>query len=145
MKDNFEGILRGGQFKRIIENSLAEIRKKTGLKRVEIEVLYFVSRCGDANTMKDICYHLQMNKGHISIAMDSLCKRGYILQEQDAEDRRYIHYTLNESAYEIVEQIDFEWNKMMECLSEGISQEDMNMFKRISGRIWKNLDKMLKE
>lgn len=38
MDDGLETILRGGQFKRLIEISLAEIREETGLKRVEVEI-----------------------------------------------------------------------------------------------------------
>lgn len=145
MHEGIEVILRGGQFKRLIELTIHEIRKRTGLKRVEVEILYFLHNSNEKNTMKDICHYMQMNKGHISIALDGLCKKGYITQNQDAEDRRYIHYHLTDSSNEIVEQIDIEWNKMMVQLAKGISEEELEQFKLIARKIGNNIEEILKE
>lgn len=145
MEESIEVILRGGQFKRLIEMSIQEIRKKTGLKRVEVEILYFLSNSGGKNTMKDICHYMQMNKGHISIALDGLCKKGYLIQNQDAEDRRYIHFYLTDFSKEIAEKIDIEWNKMMFRLTKGVSEEELELFKQISRKIGANIDEILRE
>ena len=145
MENDMESILRGREFKRILENSMQEIRKQTGFKRVELEILHSLHIDQENNTMKDICAAVQMNKGHISMAMDGLCKKGYLTQVQDAEDRRYVRYFLTENANEVVEAITKEWNRMMQCLIKGISQEDLQNMKRISQMVQKNIEEMLTE
>lgn len=145
MENSIEAILRGGQFKKLIENALTEIRNTTNLKRVEIEVIYFLYRCHEHNTMTDICHHLQMNKGHISIAMDNLCKKAYVTQQQDSDDRRYVHYTLTDEAVSIAKQIHAAWEKMSEMLMAGVEEEDLKVFEKVSEQIGRNIESILKK
>ena len=145
MESSTEGILRGGKFKKLIESRLSDIKDKTGLKRVDIEVLYFLSKEKEHNTMTDICQHLQMNKGHISSVMDSLCKKGYIVQTPDKNDRRYIRYTVTKSADSIVTQMDASWENMSHRLIVGISKEDLAIFEKVAKQIGTNIENMLEE
>lgn len=145
MNNSIEAILRGGQFKKLVENTMLVIKDKTNLKRVEIEVLYFLSRYPEQNTMKDICNHLQMNKGHISTAVDSLTKQEYIIQQKDESDRRYVHYTLTKKAGEIGEQMTSSWEKMTERMLKGVSEEDILVFEKVAGLISKNIEQMLND
>lgn len=143
MNSSIEGILRGGQFKKLVETTILAVKDKTNLKRVEIEVLYFLSRYPKQNTMKDICNHLQMNKGHISTTVDSLTKQEYIIQQKDECDRRYMHYTLTPKAEFIVEQITLLWKKMSEQMLKGITKEEIAIFEKVAGLIGENIEQML--
>ncbi|MGN0385110.1 MAG: MarR family winged helix-turn-helix transcriptional regulator [Lachnospiraceae bacterium] len=145
MNNSIEAILRGGQFKKLIETTMPVIRDQANLKRVEIEVLYFLSRFPEQNTMKDIRNHMQMNKGHISTVMDNLTKQGYIAQQKDDSDRRYVYYTLTENADEIVRQMTTVWEKMTERICKGVSEEDLRTFEKVAGLIGQNIDEMLKD
>ena len=112
MDTQMEAMLQGGPFKKLLEEQIAELRQKYDMKKAELEILYFLSKCGSHNTSKDIHYQLMMNKGHISQAVDSLCKRHYIIATPDQQDRRYIHYQLSDSAQQIVEEMakkDWKW------------------------------------
>ena len=95
--------------------------------------------------MTDICQHLQMNKGHISSVMDSLCKKGYIVQTPDKNDRRYIRYTVAKSADSIVTQMDASWENMSHRLIAGISKEDLAIFEKVAKQIGTNIENMLEE
>lgn len=145
MNNSIEAILRGGQFKKLIEKAMLMTRNQTGLKRVEIEVLFFLSRFPEQNTMKDICNHLQMNKGHISTALESLNKQGYVEQQQDSNDRRYVHYMLTKKAGEIVAQMDVAWEKMTKRMMEGLVKSEVQVFEKVAFRIGENIEKMLNE
>lgn len=145
MESSIEGILRGGKFKKLMENRLADLKDRTGLKRVEIEVIYYLSQESEHNTMTDIYRHLQMNKGHISTVMDSLCKKGYVIQRPDPNDRRCIRYTVTDMADEIVKQMDASWENMTQRLMDGISQADLDVFEKVAGQIGQNIEKMLDE
>lgn len=145
MNNHIESILRGGQFKKLVENALLKIKSSTNLKRVEIEVLFFLARAKEQNTMKDICNHLQMNKGHISTALYSLTKQGYVEQHHDTRDRRYMHYTLTQKADDIVNQMREVWENLSCRLLAGLTTEDIKKFEEVSEKIGKNIEKMLEE
>lgn len=74
MDIQIESFLLGGKFKKLQEERILELRKKYNMKKVELEILFFLSHCGEQNTSKDIHYQLMMNKGHISQAVNSLCQ-----------------------------------------------------------------------
>lgn len=84
-----------------------------------------------------------MNKGHISQAVDSLCKRHYIIATTDQKDRRYIHYQLSDSAQQIVEEMAKKRLEMDRRIVEGISEEDLEIFRAVSEKIRKNIEKMI--
>ena len=145
MNNNIESILRGGQFKKLIEISILKIRNKTNLKRVELEIIYFLGCTREENTMKDICNHLQMNKGHISTALDSLNKQGYVIQQQDPNDRRYTHYTLTDKADDIVKQMKDAWEMLTKRLMDGLTKNEIEVFEAVSAKLGKNIEQILEE
>lgn len=145
IEEQVEIILRGGQFKLLLEQQFLHIREKYGLKRIELEVLYFLSRSGDNNTSTDICRHLKMNKGHVSQAVDSLCRQGYLETAVDREDRRYIHFTVTPKANELVRDIAARWRSMNRRIFEGISEEELKTFKEVSAKIGRNMSRLAEQ
>ena len=143
MDTQMEAMLQGGPFKKLLEEQIAELRQKYDMKKAELEILYFLSKCGSHNTSKDIHYQLMMNKGHISQAVDSLCKRHYIIATPDQQDRRYIHYQLSDSAQQIVEEMAKKRLEMDRRIVEGISEEDLEILRAVSEKIRKNIEKMI--
>ena len=138
-----EAILQGAAFKKLLEEEFAEFRQKYDLKRAEIEILYFLSKCGENNTSTDIHSQLMMNKGHISQAVDNLCKRNLISAKPDSNDRRYVHFEIQECALEIVSEIIERRERMNALIREGISEEEMAVFRKVSAQIRKNIEKIV--
>ena len=145
MEKQVEGILRGGQFKHLAERELAGIRQQYDLKRIEIEVLYFLARNKECNTLADIHHYLNANKGHISQALDCLCKRGYLTAEHDKNDRRYVHFFMTDAANELSNQINAAWGKLRDEVFAGISEVDLACFKRVSAQIAQNMNHIFEE
>lgn len=145
MERQVEALLRGGQFKQILENYVGNLRETYGLKRTEIEVLYYLSRSGEYNTAKDITLSLHMNKGHISQTAESLCQKGYISTSKDGNDYRIVHYTITEGAKRMTEEIDAAIDKLYKALFEGISAEDRETLKRIAAQMTYNAGHLMCE
>lgn len=143
MEKQVETVLRGARFKKMINSQFSGITEKYGLKRVELEILCFLSRSGEKNTSKDISVNLNMNKGHISQAVDSLCNQGYLTATKDKDDRRYVHYTITDKATVISEDITRGWDEMIKRIFEGISEEQFKVFKEVAEKIQENMDHML--
>lgn len=142
MEKQVEVILRGSQFKQLLESQFSDIRKEYDLKRIEIEVLYFLSECGEKNTCTDIYQYLQANKGHVSRAVDSLCKKNYLVAIPDKEDRRYIHYMLTDTASEIINNISAGWKRMNREIFIGVSEEELRIFQKVAKKIGKNMERI---
>ena len=143
MDVQMETILQGGPFKKLLEEQIIELRRKYNMKKAELEILYFLSRCGKQNTSTDIHHQLMMNRGHISQAVDSLCKRNYIIAVPDEKDRRYVHYVLQDSAKEIITEMTRVREDINNRIWEGISEEEMKIFREVSSKIRKNIENLI--
>lgn len=143
MNTQIEMILRGGKFMKLLDEHNKSLRHKYDMKKAELEILYYLSHCGEKNTSTDIHHYLVMNRGHISQAVDSLCKKKYLIATPDHTDRRYMHYELTEAALEMVKEIGEQHEKIVKLILDGISEEEMQAFKHTSDKIWRNMDKLL--
>lgn len=146
MNNIVEDIIRGGKFKKLIENVLVhDAREITGLNRIELVVIYLLYKYDEINTLTDICRYLQMNKGHISTTMDALGKKGYILCKRDESDRRFIRYHITEKADAIVEDMDRLWKEMSRQIVRDIDEKDLEIFNKVSCQIENNMRFMLEK
>lgn len=143
MEEQIETTLNGGEFKRLLKQQFSRIKEKYGLKKVEIEVLYFLSRNKEKNTPTDIHCHLKMNKGHISQAIDSLYKKEYIVATTDKEDRRIVHYSVTDQAKETVEDISAIKKEVDDTIFKGITGQEMEVFRVVIKKIENNIREMM--
>lgn len=143
MDIQIESFLLGGKFKKLQEERILELRKKYNMKKVELEILFFLSHCGEQNTSKDIHYQLMMNKGHISQAVNSLCQRHMIVAIPDQEDRRYVHYKVSDSAKEIIAEMGNNRDRISQQILEGISEEELKQFKEVAAKIVNNIENLI--
>jgi DNA-binding MarR family transcriptional regulator len=143
MDEQLETALKGGDFKRLLDNQLDEIKKKYNLKKVEIEVLFFLSKCGNENTPTDITKRLNLNRGHVSQAIDVLLKRKYIAAVADEKDRRCMHYTITTDAVLIIDEIANVKKQMDQQILKGISEDELEIYKKVWDKMIKNIREMI--
>lgn len=143
MDHQIESILQGGQFKKLLEEQSLVLRQKYDLKKAELDILYFLSRCGEYNTSTDIHHQLLMNRGHISQAVDSLIKKQYIVAIPDQNDRRYVHYELLASASGIIDEMSKMREETNARILEGIPEEELQVFRSVSEKIKANIEKII--
>jgi DNA-binding MarR family transcriptional regulator len=143
MDEQLETALKGGDFKRLLDNQLDEIKKKYNLKKVEIEVLFFLSKCGNENTPTDITKRLNLNRGHVSQAIDVLLKRKYIAAVADKKDRRCMHYTITTDAVLIIDEIANVKKQMDQQILKGISEDELEIYKKVWDKMIKNIREMI--
>lgn len=143
MDKQIDVVLRGGQFKKLLEEQSIELRHKYDMTRAELEILYFLSRCGTHNTSTDIHRQLMMNRGHISQVVDNLCRRKYIIAIPDENDRRYVHYEISDCARELVKEMTERREAMNQRILNGISEEELKVYWDVSEKIKKNIDELI--
>lgn len=140
---NIEKTLRGGKFKRLLEKAMADVKSKTNLNRLELEIIYLLSHYDEITTLTDICRNTQINKGHISTTLDNLVKLGYVVCKRDEEDRRYVKYELTDASKQVCQEIEALWSKLTAKVVEGIDEDSLAVFIRVSEQIGRNIDELL--
>ena len=61
-----ESLLQGTQFQKLYNRRIEDLRRNNNLRKVDIDILYFLFKSGEHNTSKDISDLNLFNKGHIS-------------------------------------------------------------------------------
>ena len=145
MDNHVHSLLRGGAFKNLVRARMEDVEKKYNLKKMDVEIILYLSKQAECNTASDIQRCLRINKGYLSQTMDRLCRQGYVEAVADQEDRRYVHYILKESTWQIAEEAGQVWDRLNRQLFEGVSEEDLKTLRRISSQISQNMCKMLEK
>lgn len=143
MNDHFELLIMGQQFKKLYEKCYGHIMQTYGLKKIDIDVLYFLSHCGKQDTAKDIANLIYVSKAHVSKAIENLHQKALIDLIADPSDRRYVHIRISASGQQIVDEIKQIRDKTEKILFDGISPEDRELLLRLSYQIADNIDHAL--
>lgn len=140
---DIEGILRGGKFKKLLEKTMADVKNRTNLNRLELEVIYLLFHYEEITTLTDICQYTQMNKGHISTTLDNLVKKGYVICKRDEKDRRYVKYELTDASEKIRMEMEKLWSDLMLKVIAGIDRDSLKIFDQVAKQINENIDCLL--
>ena len=140
---NIEKNLRGGKFNHLLEKAMVDVKNKTNLNRLELEVVYLLSHYDEITTLTDICRYTQMNKGHMSTTLENLVKQGYIVCKRDDKDRRYVKYELTDASEHLCQEMEILWAELTAKVVEGIDESSLAVFNRVSEQISHNIDRLL--
>ena len=82
-----ESLLQGTQFQKLYNRKIETLWEAHRLRKIDIDILFFLHKSGEHNTPKDISNLDLFNKGHISQSVDRLSKQGFLQVVQDTADR----------------------------------------------------------
>lgn len=134
-----ESLLQGTQFQKLYNRKIEALRESYHLCKIDIDILYFLHKSGEHNTPKDISNLNLFNKGHISQSICRLSKQNLIQTIPDQEDRRCIHLVLTEQAVSIIERIIRLRQNMYDVILQGVTQEERQMLRTVSGKVHENI------
>ncbi len=137
-------LINGHQFKKLYEKEYEEVMKKYNLKKIEIEILYFISQCGEHNTAKDIAKIQYISKAHISNSIEDLSLKKYITVLGDNADRRCIHLSITDSAQAVIDDIEMVRERFFSILFRNITETERELMHKISQKIVDNISEELK-
>ena len=143
MERQVDNLLHGVQFKQLMEARIMQIREQYNLRKVDIEILYYLSGCGEKNTSKDIKNDTKITKGHISQSIDRLQKMNLVEFIQDENDRRCVHLRLTPKAKEVSRDIEKAWKEMADIVFEGVTEEEKQTLASVAVKIARNIERAL--
>lgn len=85
---------------------------------------------GDAKNMSTIAHLLSVTVGTLTIAMNSLVKKGYVIRQRGTTDRREVYISLSEKGRGAYEHHARFHKAMIDSVSRELSQEEMEILVR---------------
>lgn len=143
MINELDLLMSGHQFKKFYEKNYEGIMKKYDLKKIEIEILYFISNCGENDTARDIATIQYISKSHISNSIEDLTHKKYISVIEDCQDRRRFHLKLTDTARPIIDEIEMIRNQIFETLFQNVTEDERQILIRIAKKITQNISEDL--
>lgn len=140
-----ESFINGQQFKRIYEMNCEPLMKKYNLKKIELEVLYFLHSYERFDTAKDIVNYKCLSKAHVSKAIEGLTDQQYVVTWSDRQDRRCIHLSVTEQALPIIDEMNQIWERIESCVYRDISDSEHTVFMEVLSKIISNMNMILDE
>lgn len=138
-----EGLLQGTQFQKLYNRKIENLRREYNLRKVDIDILYFLFKSGKNNTSKDISDLNLFNKGHISQSVGRMETQQLIYAIRDEEDRRCMHIMLTDKAVKVVEEITALRQQMYNIILKGVTPEERDVLLRVSHKVNENIKEAL--
>lgn len=120
------------------EASMKPVENRFGLSHMETEILAFLHNNPGRDTASDIVELRMFKKGNVSLAAESLCKRGLLSRQRDLDDRRKSHLHVTEAAQEILEEIESARQSFQTRLFSGFSEDELSLFQSLNSRLFEN-------
>lgn len=137
--DDYNVILRGRKFKKMLDHLYEDMREKYGLRQIEIDIMMYLGQYPGDNA-SDISRNMYINKGHVSQAMNNLCVDGYLNAHVDENDRRYVSYDITAKGKALIDETTLIKNTINKQLFQGITKEEKILFEKVTTVISDNLD-----
>ena len=131
------------QITKLHENMLKKICVKYDLSLIEAIISFLYNNPGK-DTAGDIVELRMLSKGNVSQGVELLAGKGFLLRNQDKEDRRKVHLRLSDAVQPVTEELKLEKQKFQEALFDGFTEEDRKMLEELNRRVMENTKKALK-
>lgn len=132
------------QITKLHENMLKKICVKCDLSLIEANIISFLYNNPGKDTAGDIVELRMLSKGNVSQGVELLAGKGFLLRNQDKEDRRKVHLRLSDAVQPVTEELKLEKQKFQEALFDGFTEEDRKMLEELNRRVMENTKKALK-
>lgn len=125
---------------RCVHKIKTEEMAEFNLKSPHVSCLYYLYK-GEKLTANELCSICAEDKASISRSIDYLEQNGYVQCDSDAKKRYNANFTLTEKGGKIAGSIAEKIDRVLECSSDGLDeQERATMYKSLDV-VLKNLEK----
>ena len=111
---------------RIEENALwnSGVRE---LSMREIHILQAVEEARAQNTMSAVAAQLHVTVGSLTVAVNTLARKGYLTRQRSAEDKRRIHLLLTPKAEDVNRLHEAFHHQMTDAVMQAIPPEQLDL------------------
>lgn len=109
-----------------------------GVTRVQWIAMYYLLKYG-VMSQKDLADRMDLKESTVARLVDRMESENLIERIKDASDRRVTNIELTESGRKRIEELLPEGQKMSDFFSNGITDEEIEAFKRVLDKFMKNI------
>jgi DNA-binding MarR family transcriptional regulator len=109
-----------------------------GVTRVQWIAMYYLLKYGDMS-QKELGERMGTKESTVARLLDRMEDEGLIQRTKDKEDRRVKYIKLTQKGTDRIEELLPEGQKMSEFFSIGITEEEVEVFKRVLEKFMKNI------
>ncbi|WP_051531592.1 MarR family winged helix-turn-helix transcriptional regulator [Clostridiisalibacter paucivorans] len=121
--------------------AFGERLKKVGVTRVQWIALYYLNRFGDMK-QKELGEKMHVKESSIARLIDRMERDELIDRVKSKEDRRITNIRLTEKGAKYIQKLLPEGEKFNNIVSKDISEEDMDIFKKVLNKMVDNINSM---
>lgn len=110
-----------------------ELKRGLPIRPSEMGVLNIITGTEGPHTPVVLADMLGVSKPMITAHINSLEKNGYITKDPSAQDKRAYYILPTEKAVELVESAKIDLNRQLDCLIDGMGQEEFDTLVRLAG------------
>lgn len=138
-------IIEQSQFIRKAKDKVfEEILNKYNLTNNELSILIFLyENEPENNTASNIVRELLFTKSHVSLSVESLIKKEYIIKNIDKDDKKRYYLNLTKKANNIKDDYIKKKKEFLDLLFFDVEEKDKETMKRVFYQVQKNIDNIL--
>lgn len=125
--------------KNVVEKELLGICKEYKITNSALDLILFLAYYPNLNTSREICKFGNLKRGNVSVLVEILTKRGFIVQEQDEHDRRLKYLFLTEKSNQIVSEATKIHKEFENVLISDIKKEDLKLLENTFNKMLNTL------
>ena len=134
-----EVLIAISHFKRFYSQTFQPLTEKFQLSQLETDVLLFLRNNPEYNTARDIVSMRGFAKSNVSMAVDSLRRKGFLTIQTDTNSRKLQRLSISPSAYDIAEELSDCQTRCFSRIMNGFSKEERQMLREQLMRIDQNI------
>lgn len=123
-------------------NAVSRTCQKYGINKTSFDILIFLKNNPKDNTARSIEEKRGIKKSIASVTIEKLCQLGYLNKYSDEVDRRIQHLELTEKSIEITTIGQQLQSAFQERLFSGLSQEEKDIYLKVSEKLLVSLNDM---
>ncbi len=127
------------QAKKCYSRALEPVCRQWELTRSELDVLLYLANNPGHDRAADIVAGRGMVKSQVSASLVTLKQRGLVRRSEDAADRRTVRIRLTEAAEAPVQAGREAQKRFFESAFRGITQEEMEHWRRMTEKVKDNI------
>lgn len=143
MNREYDLLYMGHKMHRMLEHASQRLMQASGLRHVELEILFYLSYSGTSDTARDISEAKHLSKAHISKSVDNLRRTGCITMTEDLSDRRCLHLALTEKGRYLAADYEKVMGSAVDRMMSGVTPEERAGMQRVLAKIRHNLDEAM--
>ena len=121
---------------------LEPVCRQYDLTRNELDVMLFLANNPGFDRAADIVAVRKIAKSHVSLSVGNLEKRGLLVREFEAGDRRAAHLRLTDAAVPIVRAGQHLQKQFFTKMFDGLSRKELQLWSDVLEKICKNIESM---